>query len=66
MTHRGSPVKWIGKDGGFKTGFVLKLDGIEVRHTTGLVVQHSCGLTIEAVDESKLTPWLEWEVESGS
>jgi hypothetical protein len=61
-------VKWIGKDGGWKTGQVVRVDGLEIRKIgvrhDFLLIRHSCAGELEFVSESRLEHWAdrsEWE-----
>ena len=56
-------VQWVGKDGGWKTGVKVNIQGYIRRQLMpewrgcSTLVQHSCTNELEFVAESKLQPW---------
>lgn len=47
-------VQWIGKDGGWKTGEIVVIDGAKIQTFKTTLVKHSHTGELEFVEESKL------------
>lgn len=58
-----NPVKWIGDDGGWKVGWVVRPDGMSITRWDGgkrddYLIQHAHTRELEWVESSKLTDYV--------